>query len=92
MEMDIKTEEPKEIILNDNCRFSYTIKQVEINIILGAAVAVLDEYLFTKKGVTESYKLYRTKDGNWYDLEDNKSVSISDAKRELKIAFDTTYQ
>ena len=88
--MEIKAEESKEIILSDNGRFSYTIKQVEITNILGAVVAILDEYLFIKNGSTESHKLYRTKDGNWYDLEDNKSAAIGDIKRELKIAFDIT--
>jgi hypothetical protein len=74
MEMDIRTEEIKEIILNDNSRFSYSIKQVQITNILGAAVAVLNEYFITKSA-GENYKLYKTKEGNWYDVpEANKGV------------------
>ncbi len=69
MEMDIKTEEIKEIFLKDNSRFSYIIKQVEITNILGAAVAVLDEYFITSSA-GENYKLYKTKEGNWYDISD----------------------
>jgi hypothetical protein len=67
MELEIKTEEIKEIVLGDDGRFSYTIKQVEITNILGAAVAVLDEYLITNSA-RENYKLYKTKEGNWYDV------------------------
>ena len=74
MEMDIKTEEIKEIVLGDNSRFSYTIKQEEITNVLGAAIAILDEYFITNSA-GENYKLYKTKEGNWYDVpEANKGV------------------
>ena len=64
-----------QIILSNNERFSYTIKQVEITNILGAEVAVLDEY-FVTNSVGENYKLYKTKEGNWYDAaEANKGVN-----------------
>jgi hypothetical protein len=77
MEMDIRIEEIKEIVLSDNSRFSYTIKQVEITNALGAAVAVLDEYFITDSA-GENYKLYKTKEGNWYDVpEVNKGVDKS---------------
>ncbi len=62
MELDIKTEEIKEIVLDDNTRFSYTIKQVEITNILGTAVTVLDEYFITNSA-GEIYQLYKTKEG-----------------------------
>lgn len=88
--MEIETDEIKEIVLADGSRFSYSVRQVEITNILGAAVAVLDEYFITKRSREESYKLYRTKDGNWYDLEDNNLGTISDIKRELKMAFEST--
>jgi hypothetical protein len=87
MEMDIKTEQIKEIVLADNSRFSYTIKQVEITNILGAAVAVLDEYFITDSA-GETYKLYKTKEGNWYDLpEANKGVDNS-VLMALKLGID----
>jgi hypothetical protein len=77
MEMEIRMEEIKEIILGDNSRFSYTIKQVEITNALGAAVAVLDEYFITTSA-GENYTLYKTKEGNWYDVpETNKGVNKS---------------
>lgn len=87
MEMDIRTEEIKEIVLGDNNRFSYTIKQVEVRNILGAAVAVLDEYFITSP-TRENYKLYKTKEGNWYDVvEANKSVDQRKLMF-LKVAID----
>lgn len=77
MQMEIRTEETMQIILSDNERFSYTIKQVEISNVLGAAVAVLDEY-FVTNSAGENYKLYKTKEGNWYDVaEANKGVNKS---------------
>jgi hypothetical protein len=87
MEMDTKTEEIKEIILSDNSRFTYTIKQVEITNILGAAVAVLDEYFITYSA-GETYKLYKTKEGNWYDVEDAKTTGNITILRALKLAVD----
>ena len=87
MEMDVKTEEIKQIILDDNSRFSYTIKQVEITNILGAAVAVLDEYFITDSA-GENYKLYKTKEGNWYDIEEVKLSSQNNILRALKSAID----
>lgn len=76
MQMEIRTEETMQIILNDSERFSYTIKQVEISNVLGAAVAVLDEY-FVTNSAGENYKLYKTKEGNWYDVaEANKGVNV----------------
>jgi hypothetical protein len=74
MEIEVKSEEIKKIVFADNSRFTYTIKQVEITNILGTAVAVLDEYFITNSA-GENYKLYKTNEGNWYDVEEaNKGV------------------
>ncbi len=63
-----------QIVLSNNERFSYTIKQVEKTNILGAAVAVLDEYFMTNSG-GESYKLYKTKERSWHEMaEQNISM------------------
>lgn len=69
MEIGIKTEDIAALILRDGSQFSYTIKQVEVTNILGATVAVLDEYFITN-AAGENHKLYKTKEGNWYDMED----------------------
>ncbi|MBN8673430.1 MAG: hypothetical protein J0L56_04815 [Chitinophagales bacterium] len=75
--IEVQTEEIKEIVLTDNRRFYYTVKQVEITNILGAAVAVLGEYSITNS-TGEVYKLYKTNEGNWYDVPDmNKGVNTS---------------
>ncbi|MBY0479093.1 MAG: hypothetical protein K2Q24_15705 [Chitinophagaceae bacterium] len=75
MEMDIKTEEIRQINFGDNNQFSYTRKQVEIKNILGAAVAVLDEYFITSS-TGETYKLCKTSEGNWYDAP-NTNIAIN---------------
>jgi len=88
MEMDLRTEEIKEIVLSDNSRFSYSVKQVQITNILGAAVAVLDEYFITNSA-GENYKLYKTKEGNWYDVpEANKGIDKGVLLR-LKLGIDS---
>lgn len=81
----------KQIILEDNRQFNYSIKPYELTNSLGSIVATLQEYNFTKKGDASSplfYKLYKTKEGNWYDFEDAKSVSEKDILRLLKLAID----
>jgi predicted proteasome-type protease len=87
MEMDIKTEEVKEIVLADNSWFSYTIKQVEITNVLGAAIGVLDEYFITNSA-GENYKLYKTKEGNWYDMGETKATENIIILRALKLTID----
>ena len=87
MEMDIRTEEIKEIVLGDNSRFSYTIKQVEVRNILGAAVAVLDEYLITNSA-GENYRLYKTKEGNWYDVPEANAGVAKSILLALKLKID----
>lgn len=87
MEMDSRTEEIRKIVLADSSRFAYTIKQVEIVNSLGAVVAVLDEYFITNSA-GENYKLYKTKEGNWYDVpEVNKGVDKG-VILELKLGID----
>lgn len=88
MEMDTKTEEIREIILGDNSRFTYTIKQVEITNILGAAVAVLDEYFITDSA-GEKYKLYLTKESNWYDMEDANPDADNSRLLQIKKAINS---
>jgi hypothetical protein len=62
-----------QIILEDNSQFYYTINPYELTNALGNIVAVLQQYNFTKKDDTNGQffcKLYMTKEGNWYDMED----------------------
>lgn len=77
------------ITLEDGTQFFYTISAYELHNVLGQIIAVLDQYFFTK---TESgndqfvCKLYKTKEGNWYDVEDANSDVDKDLLRRLKLA------
>ena len=81
-----------QISLQDNSQFFYTIRPYELTNALGSIVAVLQEYNFTKKGDKDdqfSCKLYRTKEGNWYDIEEAKIVTEKGILRMLKSAIDS---
>lgn len=84
MRDELKNLFSKEIILEDGRHYFYIIQPFEMKNMLGAVVAVLDEYYFTKKGSSETYKLYKTKDGNWYDISDSIPLENILILRELK--------
>jgi hypothetical protein len=80
-----------QIILEDNSQFYYTITPYELTNALGNIIAVLQEYNFTKKDDNNgkfSCKLYRTKEGNWYDIEEAKILTEKGILRMLKSAID----
>ena len=80
-----------QIILEDNSQFSYTITPYELTNALGNIIAVLQEYNFTKKDDNNgqfSCKLYKTKEGNWYDIEEAKIGAEKTVLRMLKSAID----
>jgi hypothetical protein len=80
-----------QIILEDYSQFYYTITPYELTNALGSIIAILQEYNFTKKGDNNgqfSCKLYRTKEGNWYDIEEVKIVTEKSILRMLKSAID----
>lgn len=87
MEMEIKTEEIKEIVLTDKSRFSYTIKQVEIKNILGAVIAVLDEY-FVTNSTGECYKFHKTNEGSWYEITEQNTSVDNGISLKIKLAID----
>lgn len=72
MEKGLIDAEKRQIILEDDRRYFYTIKPVEITNSLSTSVAVLDEYFITNSG-GETCKLYKTKGGNWYDVPDTNN-------------------
>jgi hypothetical protein len=81
-----------QITLEDNSQFYYTINPYQLTNALGNIVAVLQEYNFTKKGDNNSQfycKLYRTKEGNWYDMEEVNPDGNNAILRMLKLAVDT---
>ncbi len=74
----------KEVKLEDGTEFLFTIQPYEVRNMLGQELTILDEYLFTKKDSTETFKFYRTRDGNWYDLEDANPAGSATILRQLK--------
>lgn len=77
----------KQITLDDGSQYFYSVKPVEMNNILGTSVAILNEYFITNSD-GENYKLYKTNEGNWYEISEvnkdaNKSVLLK-----LKLAID----
>ena len=82
---------PNQINLEDNSQFYYTTTPYELTNALGNIIAVLQQYNFTKKDDNNgqfSCKLYKTKDGNWYDIEETKILAQKAVLRMLKSAID----
>jgi len=80
-----------QVVLEDGNVFYYSISPYELKNSLGHGIAVLQEYNFTKMGDNggqNSCKLYKTKDGNWYDFEDSKTTVEKGTLRMLKLAID----
>ena len=80
-----------QINLEDNSQFYYTISPYELTNALGNIIAILQEYSFTKKDNNNgqfSCKLYRTKEGNWYDIEVSNIATEKGILRSLKSAID----
>jgi hypothetical protein len=80
-----------QVILEDRSQFYYTITPYELTNALGTMIANLQEYSFTQKEPANeifSCKLYRTKDGNWYDIEEATIAVEKKIIRMLKSAID----
>ena len=82
----------KEIVkLADGTHFYYRKNTTEITNPLGTVVAVLQEYLVfnnAEKNASIICKLYKTKEGNWYDKDDEKIAIDKKLLRQLKSAID----
>jgi hypothetical protein len=74
------------LFLEQKGEYFYTVKPVEICNALGAVTAILEEYFITNSA-GEKYKLYRTKEGNWYDVEGANSGADFTVLRALKLAI-----
>lgn len=78
-----------EIALPDHTRYSYSVRPFEMKNALGSVIAILQEYTFTRVGEpSQSYKLYRTREGNWYEIDSVNDSPESGVRRSLKNAFD----
>ena len=78
----------QQIVLEDNSQFYYSIKPFELSNALGNVIAVLQEYSITKKDGEFFCKLYRTKEGNWYDISEETTAENNATLRALKSALD----
>ncbi len=77
----------KQIILEDKSQYFYSVNPVEISNALGSVIAILDEYSITNSS-GQNYRLYKTKEGNWYDISERNSSVNSTILRALKSALD----
>ncbi|MEO5908474.1 MAG: hypothetical protein ABIR50_07770 [Ginsengibacter sp.] len=80
----------REIVLDNHQSFHYTIHPFELKNSLGKIIALLQEYeIISSNSILESssYKLYKTKEGNWYEIESENSPDK--IIRELKSAINS---
>ena len=81
-----------QITIENKSQFYYTVTPYELTNVLGNVIAVLQEYNFTKKDEDNfpfSCKLYKTKEGSWYDIEETKILGEKAVLRMLKSAVDS---
>lgn len=80
----------KEITAKDGNSYYYTISYANAENPLGIVKATLQEYAIYKSADNELIgKLYRTKEGNWYDTPENTSINPL-LKTFIKIAVEET--
>jgi hypothetical protein len=81
--------EKTEIIVQDGNRYIFTNSLINIENPLGIVKATLKEYTVYKIAEAEIFvgKLYKTKEGNWYDVPGNISINPL-LKTLIKMAID----
>ena len=67
--------------------YSYTIQDAQITNALDTVIAILTEYKLTGSA-GDSISLYRTKEGNWYDMKQSDSLFKNAIMVALKTAID----
>jgi hypothetical protein len=67
MEARLTDPEIKILLLEEGQKYFYTINPVQITNVLGNSVTLLLEYSITDVN-GKNHKLYKTKEGNWYDI------------------------
>lgn len=88
MEAQITDTKTERIILENKSRYFYTVKPVEITNALGAIIDTLMEYSISNMS-TQNYKLYRTKEGNWYDVPEVNPTADNAVLMSLKLAINS---
>lgn len=79
-----------QLTLPDEQQYSYSVVPYEMTNALGHTIAILQEYTIT--GINECngffYRLYKTKEGNWYEINSPTPSVENDILRKLKTAID----
>jgi hypothetical protein len=88
METQLTDTKTEQIILEDKSQYFYTVKPFEITNALGAIIDTLMEYSISNMS-TQNYKLYRTKDGNWYDVPKVNPTADNVLLMSLKLAINS---
>ena len=88
MEMETKDVIKTQLILEDKSQYFYSITPVEIRNSLGVVLAILFEYSISNS-TPQNFKLYRTKEGNWYDISDANPTSEKALLMSLKLAINS---
>jgi hypothetical protein len=77
----------KTITLENGNRFQYSITQAELQNVLGATAAVVDEYTINGEG-DKVYNLYKTKEGNWHNIAEQSKGTNTSILQQLKRELD----
>jgi len=75
------------VTLGGDKQYFYTVNPFEVTNALGTAVATLQEYSISSLS-GETYKIYKTKEGNWYDIAEVNSSRYNLLLISLKSAID----
>ena len=87
MDTVLNQQKQNQIILEGGKEYYYAINPFEMTNVFGAAVATLQEYSIS--GLNgENYKIYKTKEGNWYDIAEVNSGRDNLVLISLKSAID----
>lgn len=88
MEARLTDPEIKVLLLGEVQKYFYTINPVQITNVLGNSVTVLLEYSITDVN-GKSHKLYKTKEGNWYDIPEANLAVDNTVLMSLKLAINS---
>lgn len=80
-----------QIIVQDDEEYFYSVSTYEMTNVLGSVIATLREYTLTRidsASELQPYKLYKTKEGNWYEINASTPSHENSILRKLKTAID----
>ena len=88
MEARLTDSEIKVLLLEDGQKYFYTINSVQITNVLGNSVTILLEYSITDVN-GKNHKLYKTNEGNWYDIPEANFTFDNTVLMSLKSAINS---